>query len=207
MGSYLIKGIYRTLKKNIYGNADFTNHILALYHQQFFTFSGYFNREIKDKEELKQYTILVSTHRDGEILASIIKKLGARVIRGDSRREPITALKRMVRLLKEKSTLIIAVDGPLGPYKKIQTGIIYAALSSGRPVNMFINFSSRKWIFKKAWDRFYIPSPGARSLLYFTQDWYADKKRSVEENLEDFKGFIQSEQKEARRLYREFLIK
>jgi lysophospholipid acyltransferase (LPLAT)-like uncharacterized protein len=109
---------------------------------------------------------LVSTHRDGEIVAQIAERLGCKLVRGSSSRGADRALLGLVRTLKDGFTVAVTPDGPRGPYRSFAPGALVAAHRAGAPVVAFGVHATRAW-YLKSWDRFMIPKPFARLTIVF----------------------------------------
>lgn len=110
-------------------------------------------------------TVLISQHRDGEIIARVARKLGYQVFRGSTTRGGVGAL-RALDGIKESSDcdLVFTPDGPRGPAKKLQKGVIYAASRTGFPVVPVGLALQRAWKFN-SWDGFRVPKPFSRCYL------------------------------------------
>ena len=102
--------------------------------------------------------VLVSEHRDGEIISSTLRMYGHSLIRGSSTRGGIRALAGMLRLARNGVTTAFTPDGPRGPKEKVQPGIIYLAQRSGLPIIPLSGGASRKHHFG-SWDNFLLPLP------------------------------------------------
>ena len=105
--------------------------------------------------------VLVSSHRDGEIVARIAERLGMRTVRGSTTRGAARALLSMVRELEEGRAVAVTPDGPRGPARKFATGALVAAQRSGAPIIGIGVNAQRAWRLK-SWDRFMIPKPFTR---------------------------------------------
>ena len=79
-------------------------------------------------------SILISQHRDGEIIANIMKKFCFGAIRGSSSRGGIQALRQLVLVGKQGQDLVITPDGPRGPACCVQAGVISLAKLTGFPI-------------------------------------------------------------------------
>lgn len=79
-------------------------------------------------------SILISQHRDGEIIARIMKYFGFSSIRGSSTRGGMQALHKLVAVGHEGQDLVITPDGPRGPACRVQVGVIYLAKVTGFPI-------------------------------------------------------------------------
>ena len=109
---------------------------------------------------------MVSRHRDGEILATLMKRYGLGTVRGSTSRGGTSALREMIRLAKSGVPLAITPDGPKGPRRVAQPGTIEIARRSGaiiipmaptyRPIYRF-----------RSWDRLAFPWAFARGLILY----------------------------------------
>ena len=59
--------------------------------------------------------LLVSSHRDGEIIARVARAFGYDAIRGSTSRGAAGALRAIVRTLREGGSIAVTPDGPRGP--------------------------------------------------------------------------------------------
>src|SRR5437660_2963380 len=87
---------------------------------------------------------LVSRHADGELAAEITKRFDRGVIRGSSTRGGVEAIRQMLR---EGSTshLGISPDGPRGPRRRVQLGLIYLAARTGLAIVPYGVGYQRAW--------------------------------------------------------------
>ena len=102
---------------------------------------------------------LISQHSDGEFITQIIKHLGLDVVRGSSTRGGELALLRMCKA-KDDWHLTVTPDGPRGPRRQVQPGLIFLASRTGMPIVPFGVGYTRAWR-AKSWDRFVLPCPGS----------------------------------------------
>jgi lysophospholipid acyltransferase (LPLAT)-like uncharacterized protein len=109
---------------------------------------------------------LISTHKDGELIAQIARRLGCKLIRGSSSRGADRALLGLVKTLRDGFTVAVTPDGPRGPYRSFAPGALVAAHRAAAPVVAFGVHASRAW-YLSSWDRFVIPKPFARVTIVF----------------------------------------
>ena len=109
----------------------------------------------------QQIAIMISEHRDGEIVARIAESLGNRTVRGSSSKGGSRALIALVRELADGHDAAITPDGPRGPARVLAPGVAVAAYRSGAVIVPIRAAASRAWRLK-SWDRFMIPMPFAR---------------------------------------------
>lgn len=128
--------------------------ILALWHSQMIPLVVRYRRQ--------GIVALISTHRDGEIIARLVTAFGFRTVRGSTNREPVKAAVNIFKLLKkDKATVAFTPDGPRGPRERVQGGIIRAAARTGAPVVAMAAVASPCWRVN-SWDRFRVPAPWAK---------------------------------------------
>ncbi len=93
-------------------------------------------------------TVLVSQHRDGELVARAVKWFGIKAERGSSTRGWFKGLKGLLRAVKNGRDLAITPDGPKGPGFKAQMGAILIASRTGLPIIPMGFGASKKKIFQ-----------------------------------------------------------
>ena len=82
----------------------------------------------------KRAYILISQHRDGELIHRIVSRFGFRSVRGSTTRGGSLALRRLIRLGRDGADLVVTPDGPKGPRWKVQDGVIQLAKLTGLPI-------------------------------------------------------------------------
>jgi len=105
--------------------------------------------------------ILVSEHRDGELIARLAGSIGYRLVRGSTTRGGDRALLALVRELRAGREVAVTPDGPKGPAHSYAPGALIAAQRSGAPIVPVAAHADRAWHLK-SWDAFMIPKPFAR---------------------------------------------
>ncbi|MEX2180137.1 MAG: lysophospholipid acyltransferase family protein, partial [Gemmatimonadaceae bacterium] len=127
----------------------------------------------------RDIALMVSEHRDGEILARIAVALGYRLVRGSSSRGAARALLVACRELDSGFDMAVTPDGPRGPARSVASGAAVIANRSGAPMVPVAAFARRAWRLR-SWDRFMIPKPFARIVVA-----YADPVRPRPETSRD----------------------
>jgi len=146
--------------------------ILASWHQNIF-FSIWLLRN-------KNFTALISSSEDGEIIFNVFKNFGYSAVRGSSTRGGLTALKQLIDLLKKGDSVAITPDGPLGPPEKIQSGVILLAKYAGVPIIPWNYESLSQWRLE-SWDKHKIPKPFTSIVESFGEPFYVPKTLLPEE--------------------------
>ncbi len=108
--------------------------------------------------------VLVSMSRDGELISRVVENCGFKSIRGSVSRGGAGALRKMLEALEAGKPVVVTPDGPKGPERKVQDGIIFLAQQSGLPVYP-IAFNSSRGIRFKSWDKFLLPLPFSRGVF------------------------------------------
>jgi lysophospholipid acyltransferase (LPLAT)-like uncharacterized protein len=104
--------------------------------------------------------ILVSQHADGEMIARASRHMGFGVVRGSSTRGAIEALRKLLRLSRQ-SHVAVNPDGPRGPRRNVQLGLVYLAAKTGKAI-VPMGFGYEKPWRLRTWDRFVVPRPFAK---------------------------------------------
>jgi lysophospholipid acyltransferase (LPLAT)-like uncharacterized protein len=124
--------------------------IMAFWHGRVLTATYYFrNRAI---------VVMISENFDGEWIARIIERFGYGTSRGSTSRGGQRALLQLKREMENGKPAGFAVDGPRGPARKAQPGVVWLAKLTGNPVVPFHMEASSFWSLR-SWDRTQIPKP------------------------------------------------
>lgn len=124
---------------------------------------------------------VLSQSRDGEFLAQVMSRFGFKTARGSSRRGGVAALVAARKQMREHNAdIVFTVDGPRGPRHKVKEGAVYLAAKSGSPLVPIRVFMSRTYVFRKAWDRFQLPLPGARCRAVYGQPYHIPEEQTPE---------------------------
>ena len=124
--------------------------IMAFWHGRVLTATYYFrNRSI---------VVMISENFDGEWIARIIESFGYGTSRGSTSRGGQRALLQLKRRMDEGKPAGFAVDGPRGPARQVQPGVVWLAKLTGNPVVPFHMEASSFWSLS-SWDRTQIPKP------------------------------------------------
>jgi len=138
----------------------------------------------------KGMTVLISQHRDGELITQVMRHLGFQTVRGSSTRGGVPALRRILRggeLARGRGSdnspaltslpasdfppspvppfagsLIVTPDGPRGPRRHLAEGAIFLASRLQMPIVCMGFAFDRPWR-QQSWDHFAIPRPFSRA--------------------------------------------
>jgi lysophospholipid acyltransferase (LPLAT)-like uncharacterized protein len=141
--------------------------------------------------------VLISEHRDGEIIARIASALGFRTVRGSTYRGADRALVGLVRELRDGHDVAITPDGPRGPAGRFAPGALVAAQRAGAPVVSVGAVATRAWRLR-SWDGFMIPKPFARvTIAYGTASLEAASARDAAAEVSRFQELMERTTKRA----------
>lgn len=105
--------------------------------------------------------MLLSRHRDADILSRVAYHLGFECVRGSTYRGAGTAIRQLLRRSRHMH-LTITPDGPRGPRRRLAQGPVYLASKLGVPLVAMGFGYDRPWRVS-SWDRFAIPRPMSRA--------------------------------------------
>jgi lysophospholipid acyltransferase (LPLAT)-like uncharacterized protein len=116
-----------------------------------------------------KHACFVSASNDGEMLAQWLHCLGYRLVRGSSSKKALSGLVNLINITKEGYSVGITADGPRGPMHQAKSGAAFIAYKAGIGLIPLGVAYSRKWQFHKAWDKYQLPKPFSRVVLYIDQ--------------------------------------
>jgi len=105
--------------------------------------------------------IMVSRHRDGELISRAVRPLAIETVRGSSTRGWSGALKGLLRAYRGGANLAFVPDGPKGPRWQAKSGVVQVARATGAVI-VPIGAAARWGRRLGSWDRLVVPVPGSR---------------------------------------------
>jgi lysophospholipid acyltransferase (LPLAT)-like uncharacterized protein len=111
-------------------------------------------------------SMLLSRHRDAEVLSHVAHHMGFDFVRGSTNRGGVAALRQLLAKSRQRH-LTITPDGPRGPRRQMAVGPIYLASKLGLPLVLMGYGYDRPWR-AASWDRFAIPRPCSRARVIAT---------------------------------------
>ena len=130
--------------------------------------------------------VLISSSKDGELIARVVEYFGVGAVRGSSNRGGKAAFRELTKLSKEPINLGFTPDGPRGPRHIVKEGVVQLARISGRPI-VPIAFTCSNGHRFQSWDRFLLPFPWGKAVYSFGAPLYYDKN----ETMDDFRDRVQ----------------
>ncbi len=175
-GSVALHGLGRTWRYRVRGEENLSAlrlhgspFIFSLWHGQLLPLIWHHRGQ--------NVAILVSEHRDGEIIARVAKSIGYRLVRGSSTRGGERALLSLARELKAGAEVAVTPDGPRGPAKSYAPGALVAAQRSGAAILPVAAHVDKAWRLS-SWDSFVIPKPFARVTVAYGKPIHIDADTS-----------------------------
>lgn len=105
--------------------------------------------------------VLVSLHRDGAFIGTIMRCFGIHAISGSKSRGGARAMRAMLQQARRGDNIAITPDGPRGPAQRAESGAVYLAARSGHAI-VPITFAATRHVRFRSWDRFMLPKPFGR---------------------------------------------
>lgn len=124
--------------------------------------------------------MLISQHRDGQLIARTVGHFGIKTIAGSTTRGGTAALRAMLKALKAGECVGITPDGPKGPRMRATAGIVNVAKLSGCPI-IPATFAVEKRKLLRSWDRFIIAKPFSRGVFLWGEPMHIPRDASDEE--------------------------
>lgn len=135
--------------------------------------------------------VLISKHADGQLLGSLIQAKGMGMVLGSTNRGGVEAVRQIVNGTAGRRHLAITPDGPRGPRRIIQPGMIYAASRTGMKIVVMGVGVQNPWRVK-SWDRFAIPKPCNRAKVIFGEPMSVPPRLRTDD-LEPYRLQVQAE--------------
>jgi lysophospholipid acyltransferase (LPLAT)-like uncharacterized protein len=109
---------------------------------------------------------MASQSKDGEIIARWLTRSGYVATRGSTTRGGGQALRELVRHVRSGRHAALTVDGPKGPARVVQPGIVELAKLTGGWILPITSSCSRPR-FLASWDRYLLPMPFSRAIVAY----------------------------------------
>ncbi len=117
----------------------------------------------------RPFGVMISGHRDGQVIARIIRPFGIKTVSGSSSRQPAKALRNAARLCRDGSLVGITPDGPRGPRQRAAAGAVMLA-ELADAVLLPVSYATSRRRTLDSWDRFLLPLPFGRGVFVIGQE-------------------------------------
>jgi lysophospholipid acyltransferase (LPLAT)-like uncharacterized protein len=101
----------------------------------------------------KTLHVLASSHRDGRLMAAIVKRFSMPAIFGSTGKGGTAAAKKLIQLVKAGKCVAIIPDGPKGPRHKLAPGAITVSKLTKADILPF-SFCVKRYYRFNSWDKF-----------------------------------------------------
>jgi len=180
IGAQYIRFVYATGRWQVVNGAVAQDYwdadkpfILAFWHGRILLMPYCWNRK-------KAIHMLISQHRDGQLIARTVGHFGIQTIEGSTSKGGATALRAMLKSLKNGECIGITPDGPRGPRMRASNGVVNVAKMAQVPVIACAFGSvSRKHV--RSWDRFCVAFPFSKGVFVWGNPIHVPKEAKGED--------------------------
>ena len=135
--------------------------------------------------------MLISQHRDGQLISRTASHIGVSTVTGSSNRGGAQAIRNMLKIFRNGECIGITPDGPRGPRMRAYDGVInIARLANATIIPVTYSVSNRKVL--GSWDRFIVPRPFSNGAIVWGQPIHVPKNTKPEE-IENYRQKIEDE--------------
>jgi lysophospholipid acyltransferase (LPLAT)-like uncharacterized protein len=146
----------------------------------------------------RRISVLVSQSKDGELIARTVARLGIDSSRGSSSRGGIAGMRSLLRKAAEGWDIAFTPDGPRGPLREVQPGVILAAAATGLPILPVAIAASRAKLLR-SWDRFIVPLPFSTVHFAYGEPLVVERRGDLEAAAAELKKRLDAAEAEAER--------
>jgi hypothetical protein len=164
----LVRGLGRTLRLVVEGTEGLRPLwqarrplIYAVWHGRILMIP-WLNARLSRTAGARPTRVLASRSTDGELVARYVRRFGLGVVRGSSSRGGPAAFRALAAALRAGEDVAVIPDGPRGPCRRAQVGIVVLAALGAAPI-VPVGFAARPARHLASWDAFMIPLPFARA--------------------------------------------
>lgn len=165
----LIKIIFFTCKKT-YSNTNVSDKtcFLMFWHDRLammpFVKKHWWPKNRKTK-------VIISDHKDGEIITRVIKRFDIGTIRGSTSKGGARVLAQSFKEIDNGVDILITPDGPRGPRHSISDGSVIIPQKKNIPIQILSYKASKFWQFK-SWDKMILPKPFSTINYFLSEPFY-----------------------------------
>jgi lysophospholipid acyltransferase (LPLAT)-like uncharacterized protein len=109
---------------------------------------------------------MASKSKDGEVISRWLEKNGYFAVRGSTNKGGARGIVLLKRYLEAGHAAALTVDGPKGPPRVVQEGIVTLARRSGAWV-LPVSAGATRPRFLRSWDRYLVPLPFSRNFVTY----------------------------------------
>ncbi len=125
---------------------------------------------------------MASRSKDGELIARWLVRHGYIAARGSTGKGGGTALQQMIARVRAGHTAALTVDGPKGPPRVVQPGVLRLVRETGAWI-LPHTYSCTRPLFLRSWDSYMIPKPFSRCVVGYGEPFAIPEEMPDEEAL------------------------
>jgi len=188
LGALLLRLLRKTLKFEVI-NQETSDRIRCIY------MFWHRNLLLMTLQQIDQgAAVMVSSSKDGELIAGPLSELGYIPVRGSSSRKGSMAMREMIRMSKTIS-LAITPDGPKGPCYTFHPGLFQIAYLAKIPIVAVAVNANKEWLFN-SWDKFRFPKPFAKLTMIYSDPIWVNNKEDIAIVEETIRSFLEEKETE-----------
>ena len=135
--------------------------------------------------------MLISQHRDGQLISRTAKHIGVSTVSGSSNRGGAQAIRNMLKIFRRGECIGITPDGPRGPRMRAYDGVVnIARLANATIIPATYSVSHRRAL--SSWDRFIVPFPFSKGAIVWGRPMHIPRDASPED-IEKYRLKIEAE--------------
>ena len=141
--------------------------------------------------ERRAVSVLLSAHRDAQIVGVAARLRGIRLVFGSSTRGGAKAYLQLLTVLQSGESVVMTPDGTKGPAERVKSGVIRLAQQSGCAIVPVALASSRLHRLK-SWDRSLLPLPFSKAVFELGAPLYCPDEALLEPLQQQLEDAIQT---------------
>jgi lysophospholipid acyltransferase (LPLAT)-like uncharacterized protein len=114
-----------------------------------------------------KFATMTSVSSDGQLMEKVLNWMGAKTSKGSSSRNAVQGLKGLIRIAKSGYIPVVPVDGPRGPIYEPKPGVFELSRLLNAKIYPGGVAASSSILFKKSWNKTFLPYPFARVVLHW----------------------------------------
>lgn len=167
---FLMRLIYLSCKKEFITNTLPNKPVVILFWHEKLAFMPFIFTKCWNGREAN---VIISDHKDGQMITDIIAHFGIGSIRGSSSKGALRAFLLAIKSINNGTDVAITPDGPRGPRHSISDGSVTIAQKTG--VNMVIlSYKASKFWEFNSWDKMILPKPFSKITYYISDSFSLD---------------------------------
>lgn len=187
--------LYLTCRKKYLGKDMIDEPCVVLFWHQKLTMMPFTYKKLYKNRGIKKTPyVMISMHKDGELISSNISFFGIKSIRGSTYEGSVKVLKEAFKTLDDKNDIFITPDGPRGPLKSISFGS-YAIARKKEVKTIIFDYKLSSFWTLNSWDKLMIPKPFSK-IYYMVGEPFLIKEKDdtlAQKQVQD--EFLKVEQK------------